>query len=278
MAQAKRSAPAEEEKTKAAVPAVTEQGGVPAGLAEEAEQYAGQGVSRDMADRVVPMLRILQDMSPQVKKRDPAYIEGAEPGFVLNTATKELWPVDEYIYFQPCAFQKMWVTWKPRAAGGGFIGQSAERPEAAEFKTFLNDQGDEKQGWKMPNGDDVIETRYHFGNILDDDKNVVGAAMIAMSSTGHTASRQWMELMNQQKLKGASGWFIVPSWFKAYRLGRTLKSRNTQDWYTWDITTLDADWIGVAETRAAGKALYEAIASGARVAAPPEAEGDEAPI
>ena len=44
-------------------------------LLEDSE--AGHKMSNE--DTMIPRLRILQDGSPQVKKRDGAYVDGAEP-------------------------------------------------------------------------------------------------------------------------------------------------------------------------------------------------------
>ena len=56
-----------------------EAAGLPAHLEEEMEADAGDGrqgiTTKDLA---IPFLRILQKMSPQLSKRDGAYIEGAE--------------------------------------------------------------------------------------------------------------------------------------------------------------------------------------------------------
>ncbi|HSH65320.1 MAG TPA: hypothetical protein VLB84_05840, partial [Bacteroidia bacterium] len=38
----------------------------------------------------IPILRILQDQSPQVKRHNEKYIEGAKPGMIFNTVTKEV--------------------------------------------------------------------------------------------------------------------------------------------------------------------------------------------
>ena len=55
------------------------------------EQDASQGLE-NMAqdDLALPFLRILGQLSPQVNKRDPKYVEGAEPGMIYNTVTHEL--------------------------------------------------------------------------------------------------------------------------------------------------------------------------------------------
>src|SRR5262249_44679698 len=42
------------------------------------EKAANKGLSKDAADNLVPLVYILQKMSPQVEERDPRYIPGAK--------------------------------------------------------------------------------------------------------------------------------------------------------------------------------------------------------
>ena len=56
-----------------------------------------QNVSND--DITIPRLAIIQSGSPQRKKKDEKYIEGAEDGMIFNTVTNE---VNEKIEVIPC--------------------------------------------------------------------------------------------------------------------------------------------------------------------------------
>lgn len=50
---------------------------------------------------IIPHLRLLQSGSPQAKRSDPAYVEGAREGLFINTASGELF---EKVLFVPCRF------------------------------------------------------------------------------------------------------------------------------------------------------------------------------
>ena len=52
----------------------------------DANEGLGQLGQEDLA---IPFLRILSDTSPQVKKRDPEYVDGAEVGMLFNTLTRD---------------------------------------------------------------------------------------------------------------------------------------------------------------------------------------------
>ncbi|MCK5018922.1 MAG: hypothetical protein KAS32_17805 [Candidatus Peribacteraceae bacterium] len=79
-----------------------------------------EGTSRD--DFSIPYLSVLQQLSPQLKKKDAAYIENAEEGMLLNTVTQEVYDGAEGVLFQPCATEHAFVEWIPRKAGGGCAG------------------------------------------------------------------------------------------------------------------------------------------------------------
>ncbi len=43
-------------------------------------EFAGEGASYDSSEMQIPFVRVLQAMSPQLKKREADYIDGAEQG------------------------------------------------------------------------------------------------------------------------------------------------------------------------------------------------------
>ena len=54
----------------------------------EADANAGsQNISQE--DLALPFLKVLGQLSPEVNKKHGKYVEGAEPGMILNTVTNE---------------------------------------------------------------------------------------------------------------------------------------------------------------------------------------------
>ena len=56
---------------------------------------AGEGASFDSSEMQIPFVRLIQAMSPQLSKKKPEYIEGAEQGDAFNTVTSEIWKGEE---------------------------------------------------------------------------------------------------------------------------------------------------------------------------------------
>lgn len=275
MAKAVAESNTEEKKTTAV--AVASKSQLPADMQDEFAEYAGAGTSQDAADNLIPFLAILQDMSPQTKKRDAAYVEGAEPGMIFQTASGAVYSGEQGILFQPVFFQKLWVEWVPRAKGGGFVKAHLDLPSNAVLTEYKGDDGQDREGYRTPEGNDVIETRYFYGHVLDEEGEIVEPAVIGMSSTGHTAGRQWMVLQNNHKVRGREGQMLIaPSWSCAYRLRTMTKSNAQGEWFVWKITDHafgDSPWIPEKAVRDAGRKMHESIKSGAKQAAVPEAEG-----
>ena len=68
----------------------TKKDGVLATNIFEADANQGaQNISQE--DLALPFLKILGQLSPEVNKRDGKYVEGAEPGKIINTVTNELY-------------------------------------------------------------------------------------------------------------------------------------------------------------------------------------------
>ena len=69
------------------------------------EEDANIGLSNmSMEDLSIPFLRILGDMSPQVKKSKEEYVEGAEPGMIFNTVTREIFGGEKGATIIPCFY------------------------------------------------------------------------------------------------------------------------------------------------------------------------------
>ena len=83
---------------------------------------AGAGTENISADDMkIPFIRIIQPTSPEVKKKDEKYIEGAQAGHMFNTVTRQIWE-DEVIVI-PCGYIKKYLEFVPREKGGGFQGE-----------------------------------------------------------------------------------------------------------------------------------------------------------
>ena len=67
--------------------ATKKEGALATNLFEADAQMGAQNISQE--DLALPFLKILGQLSPEVNKRDGKYVEGAEPGKIINTVTNQ---------------------------------------------------------------------------------------------------------------------------------------------------------------------------------------------
>jgi len=205
---------------------------VPAHLVEDLAKHSGAGLSGAAEDNLVPLIYLLQALSPQAMRGKQEYIEGAAAGSIwLRNAPEEIQIQDgeEGIVFQHCAFQKDWVEWMPNR--GGFVARHEERPEVAEQEEEQGDDGRVRKVWRMPNGNAVVETRYHHGHVYLDGYGAQ-AYSIPLSSTGHSVSKSWMLTMNKQQHNGLT----LPGPAVLWRLRTKLLTKNNQSWHQYVVS------------------------------------------
>ena len=71
----------------------------------EADANAGsQNMTQE--DLALPFLKVLGQLSPEVNKRDGKYVEGAEPGMILNTVTNEVFAGAKGIDVLPVFYER----------------------------------------------------------------------------------------------------------------------------------------------------------------------------
>lgn len=192
-------------------------------------EEAGRGVSTSAEDNIVPLLYLLQKMSPQLDRNNrEKFIKNAKDGDIWFRGTQTVIDGEgKGIEVIPCFFSKCWIQWKPNR--GGFVAKHAARPEAAELREEETQSGGTRNVWRIPNGDSVQETREHVVIVTSLSRPM--GVVIPMTSTNHTASREWMGLMKDATVPGTD--VPAPSYAYKYRL-RTVPRKNDQgSWYMW---------------------------------------------
>ena len=77
-------------------------------------QQGAQNISQE--DLALPFLKILGQLSPEVNKRDGKYVEGAEPGKIINTVTNTLY---DSINVVPCHYKRQCIVYRNRCTSAG---------------------------------------------------------------------------------------------------------------------------------------------------------------
>lgn len=217
-------------------------------------EYSGAGTSADTAHITIPLIYVLQTNSPQVNKRNPLYVNGAEPGDLwLRNAAEPIVKGTTGVPFQPCHLVWVWVEWRPERQG--FVTTHVSRPPDA--KQVLEDPNDDqsKPVWVRPNGNLVIETCYVYGLINGDQPYV-----IPLSSSGYRVAKDWNTDMRNRKHNGKP----LPVFGTKYNLTTVLRSNNKGEWFTLGFSFIPV--LPPAEEVRHGLDLFKAISSGEKKA------------
>ena len=94
--------------------ATKKEGALATNVFEADANQGAQNISQE--DLALPFLKILGQLSPEVNKRDGKYVEGAEPGKIINTVTNELY--DE-VNVVPCHYKRQYIEWQDRGQSTG---------------------------------------------------------------------------------------------------------------------------------------------------------------
>lgn len=234
-AQQRRPAPPAQAQDRPVEPPVQEEVIKNLPVAMDFEGDAGKGVEgADRDSYAIPFLVVLQPMSPQLD-----VVQGAKAGQLLNSVTNDLYTTPIIV---PCAFQRRWVRWGAREAGGGFKGElvTAQVNELRASGQLKELDGrlyfPESDGSVNPKKSDrVADTRSHFCLVLRSEEDEIGVPMVfALTSTGIKVSKNLMSRIDGIKMRGAQGLFTPPSFSHAYAVKTTLKTNEKGKWWQPD--------------------------------------------
>ena len=186
-------------------------------------QQGAQNISQE--DLALPFLKILGQLSPEVNKTHGKYVQGAEPGKIINTVTNELY---DKISVVPCHYKRQYVEWQDR-------GTSSGAPVAihdADSDIVSQTTRDKSYKDRLPNGNYLENTANHFVLVVGKNPET---ALISMKSTQLKVSRKWNSMMMGIKLQGKNGLFTPPTYSHIYNLSTVQMSNDKGTWFGWDV-------------------------------------------
>lgn len=218
----------------------------PAAPAVNWASYEATGFERTTtADLGIPFLTIVQKGSPEIDKTHKDYaskkVDGVEVGDIINTLKRKILSknIDGHavpVIFIPCAYERLFVEWKPRSSGGGFVRQHSSDAILSQCKRNEEDNRD-----YLPNGNTIVTTAYFYGLCItedDDGTEVRDQVIIGMTSTQLKKARMWLNMAQQIRVNGPDGKPMMPPLF-SHRYALTTIPENNADgsWMGWHIET-----------------------------------------
>ena len=196
-------------------------------------------------DLALPFLKVLGQLSPEVNKRDGKYVEGAEPGMILNTVTNEVFDGTKGIDVLPVFYERKYVEWQDRGEGKGapvaiHDASSDIMSQTTRDKSFKD---------RLPNGNYLENTANHYVVVLGDSPQT---ALISMKATQLKISRKWNSIMMGIKLNGKNGLFTPPTYSHIYNLKTVQMSNDKGTWFGWEVSKVgpveDQGVYGIAKS------------------------------
>jgi hypothetical protein len=181
-----------------------------------------QSVSQTDVD--TPRLKILEALSPQLKKGSDTYLDDAEVGDFCNVATGDVWRNE--ITVIPCDFHTHYLEWKkPRGKGAPIKDHGEDASILRQCATNENNQH------TLPNGNAVEETAFWYLMIQN------GAAwdrvLFQLTSTRLKASRKWLTLIRAETCLIDNRPWKPPLFWRAWTLRATSAKNDRGDWSTF---------------------------------------------
>ena len=179
----------------------------------------------------LPILKLLQNSSGEAQKRNQNYVEGAEPGMLLNTVTKRLYNGDTGINVIPCYYKLEYQEWADFGTGSG-------RPEQiyADDSDIISKTTRDGNKDRLSNGNYILTVHQNYVLIVGED--AVETALISMSSSQGKISRKWQSLQMSQTMTDANGTYTPASFSHIYNLSSVLNTGKGNQWYGYAVKTV----------------------------------------
>ena len=234
-----------------------------------------EGMTQD--DFMIPRLAVLQQMSPQVNKRDGAYVDGAEPGHIFDNVSGQASDGEEGITVVPISYRRAHIEWKPDRGGlvrdhgsdSGIL-EGCSRGAKGEYLSF--------------DGNEIVPTAEYFVYVVDNDGGF-SPAMLTMSKSQLKKARRWNSMINRLQVPHPSDEtkkFTPAMFWNAYKMTTVPEENDQGSWFGWNIDMLfDANSGGIIQNLKSGRDIYLAArnfkdqVSSGEVKVSPETQADE---
>lgn len=206
-------------------------------VCDEADLHAGlEGVSSQ--DIRFPILKLLQDNSPQVKKKGDSYIDGAEPGMFIDPDSNKIFDGETGLLIIPCACVKSFIEWIDRDSGGGIAGvysfeegKAKEEMQAKLLRKIANGEALKESESKqlIPESNMLKLHHNYYCYLINEETKEHYPIIVSLSSTGLKASGTWLkDIMSQvQRKRGMQS--IV------YRITSEFTKNAKGEFFTWKV-------------------------------------------
>lgn len=213
---------------------------------------AGAGYeNQSNSDVSIPFLSILQSNSPQITDRDDC-----RPGMFFDTVTEQVYEGKEKgLILIPATTQHVFVEWKPRDNGGGFVGIHSP---ASEMVKTAQKNAKEFNDISSPEGNDLVETFQIYGMLMDEEGELEPQMVVlAFNSTKIKVYKKYNTRLKMCTVKTPDGRKVAPPLFAHQIRVRTVAEENKHGkFFNFQLSAKEGDDV-VKSLLAPGDPLLE---------------------
>ena len=233
--------------------AVKQEAGLPSDALFEADAKLGFE-NIDQESLALPILKLLQNGSGEAQKRNPNYVEGAEPGMFFNTVTRKLYDGEKGIQVIPCHYRLEYQEWADFGTGSGRPENIYPASSDILSKTTKDAMGKDR----LPNGNYIQKTSQHF--VIITDGKSAETALISMYSSQAKVSRKWNSMMMSITKNGKDGPYTPPPFSHYYKISSVENTGKGNQWYGYNIVKVGE--VSDANVYKRAKTFYESCRRG----------------
>jgi hypothetical protein len=228
-----------------------------ADMPEGYEPGEHRGISDRPEDNLIPMIIVLQPLSPQLVEGNAKYVEGAKAGTILlrNSPGSGMVPGDQGFMFQPCDYRPIWIEWVDRERGGGFVARYADKNGVPDLPGVKRHPTNKFSFINPATGNSIGNHHNHVGFVILEDGTSL-PALISFKGAGITESRNWMTMIPRERPDRSPS----DSCDCAYKIIAVKKENPKGRWYDLRATER-LGWVSKDQQRK-GKALAEQFRAG----------------
>ena len=175
--------------------------------------------------QAVPFIKLVQALSPQLKKSAPEYNPDAAIGDIVNSVTGKIYEAPLRIVVGK--FERMYLEWDSTTRGKL---KGVHSPESIDLRTDL--VRDERNQLIDPDGNSSFQETYSYYVILPDYMEE-GVCLMSLASSAIKAGKKLNRMLFSTVLPGTSR--KAMPYFMVFNANVVELSNDQGDWSSWDF-------------------------------------------
>ena len=200
----------------------------------------GEGAAFDASELMIPYVRLAQQMSPQINKKDAKFIEGLSSGDMYNTLTNAIYDGEDGLNVVPCYVTTKYAEFVTRENGGGFV-QELDASDPVINQTTKDGTMD-----ILPSGNQLVKSDEYYCLIVGDDGGWE-PAVVDFKVTAMKVSKRWKTqiAMNKAKNPKTGQMQILPIFSTVWKLTTVDETNKRNETYS----NYSVSKVGILEDR-----------------------------